>query len=132
MNIDLVERANQCIQIDDWNARFDHLVDGHAQSVDAVRLNGDKVPSLARHFLNRSALLGIGKLAVKPRDVDSLPQYSAACLPWAHQLTCRPILEKAAFSGFSERPPTLPISAASDDEILRRPKNAAPANVDRN
>ena len=35
--------------------------------------------------------------------LNSLPQYSAACLPWAHQVACRPALEKAAFSGFSER-----------------------------
>src|SRR5262249_990759 len=36
------------------------------------------------------------------------PQNSAACLPWAHQVACRPAFEKAALSGFSERP----ISAA--------------------
>ena len=36
--------------------------------------------------------------------LNSLPQYSAACLPCAHQVACRPALEKAAFSGFEERP----------------------------
>src|SRR6476660_1423024 len=57
--------------------------------------------------------------------LNSLPQYSAACLPWAHQLTCRPIVEKAAFSGFSDRAAALPISAASAGETLRTPSNEA-------
>ena len=35
--------------------------------------------------------------------LNSLPHHSAACLPWAHQVACRPALENAAFSGFSER-----------------------------
>jgi hypothetical protein len=56
--------------------------------------------------------------------LNSLPQYSAACLPWA-QLTCRPILEKAAFSGFSDRLANLPISAVSAGEMLRTPSNEA-------
>src|SRR4029077_8414945 len=30
--------------------------------------------------------------------LGELPQYSAACLPCAHQVACRPALEKAAFS----------------------------------
>ncbi len=33
----------------------------------------------------------------------SLPQASAACLPCAHQVACRPALEKAAFSGLLGR-----------------------------
>ena len=36
--------------------------------------------------------------------LNSLPQYSAACLPWAHQVACNPALENAALSGFSDRP----------------------------
>ena len=44
--------------------------------------------------------------------LKSLPQYSAAALPWAHQVACRPALEKAAFSGFSERPAATPAAMA--------------------
>ena len=43
--------------------------------------------------------------------LNSLPQNSAACLPWAHQVACRPALENAAFSGFSERPAATPAIA---------------------
>ena len=43
--------------------------------------------------------------------LNSLPQYSAAGLPWAHQVACRPALENAAFSGFSERPAATPANA---------------------
>ena len=32
----------------------------------------------------------------------SLPQASAACLPWAHHVACRPAFEKAALSGVAE------------------------------
>ncbi len=45
--------------------------------------------------------------------LNSLPQYSAACFPCAHHVACSPALEKAAFSGLSDRPATLPISCAS-------------------
>src|SRR5262245_755095 len=47
--------------------------------------------------------------------LKSLPQYSAACLPCAHQVAWRPALEKAALSGFSDLPASL-ASAASDGE----------------
>ena len=57
--------------------------------------------------------------------LKSLPQYSAACLPWAHQLTCRPILEKAAFSNFSDRPAILPDFGG---ERWRDAKNAQQRN----
>src|ERR1700677_3591685 len=43
--------------------------------------------------------------------LNSLPQYSAACLPWAHQVACRPALENAAFSGFADMPASLAIAA---------------------
>src|SRR5271169_5325781 len=36
--------------------------------------------------------------------LKSLPQYSAACLPWAHQVACKPAFEKAALSVLSDRP----------------------------
>jgi hypothetical protein len=64
--------------------------------------------------------------------LNSLPQYSAACLPWAHQLAFRPILEKAALSAFSDRPATLPISAASAGERLPFSEAAARPAVARN
>ena len=59
--------------------------------------------------------------------LKSLPQYSAACLPWVHQLTSRPMLENAAFSGFSDRPAAFAISAARVGEMPRAPSNEAPA-----
>src|SRR5258707_1100511 len=55
--------------------------------------------------------------------LNNLPQYSAACLPWAHQVACRPALEKAAFNGFSERP----ISAASAGLTPNPPNKAVAA-----
>ena len=62
--------------------------------------------------------------------LNSLPQNSAACLPWAHQVACRPALENAAFSGFSDRP----ISAAMAAEIIgsmpNPPNSAAAAALD--
>ena len=62
--------------------------------------------------------------------LNSLPQNSAACLPWAHQVACRPAFENAAFSGFSERP----ISAAMAAEIIgsmpNPPSSAAAAALD--
>ena len=45
--------------------------------------------------------------------LKSLPQYSAARLPWAHQVACSPALEKAAFRGLSGRVVSLAMSAAS-------------------
>src|SRR5262249_50399166 len=58
--------------------------------------------------------------------LKSLPQNSAACLPWAHQVACSPAFENAAFSGFSERP----ISAAAA-ALMRgsspKPPSTAPA-----
>ncbi len=59
--------------------------------------------------------------------LKSWPQYSAACLPWAHQVACSPALEKAAFSGFSERPATLAASAAITGSMPKPPSSAAAA-----
>ena len=59
--------------------------------------------------------------------LKSLPQYSAAALPCAHQLACRPALENAAFSGFSERPETAAASAAKAGLMPMPPKTAAAA-----
>src|SRR3954447_23428276 len=54
--------------------------------------------------------------------LSSLPHHSAACLPWAHQVACRPAFENAALSGFSERP----ISAASAG-VMPKPASSAAA-----
>src|SRR5262245_8802006 len=35
--------------------------------------------------------------------LNKLPQYSAAALPWTHQVDCSPPLENAAFNGVDER-----------------------------
>ena len=60
--------------------------------------------------------------------LNSLPQYSAACLPWAHQVACNPALEKAALSGFSDLPASLAIAAAIRGLKPKPPnKAAAPA-----
>src|SRR5580704_1272428 len=64
--------------------------------------------------------------------LNSLPQYSAACLPWAHQVACSPALEKAAFNGFSDRPAASATSAAKA-ELKPKPPNmaaAAPAETE--
>lgn len=54
--------------------------------------------------------------------LNSLPHHSAACLPWAHQVACRPALENAAFSGFSERPTSAAIAGS-----MRNPPSKADA-----
>src|SRR5579875_2617090 len=54
---------------------------------------------------------------------SSRPQYSAACLPCAHQVACKPALENAALSGLADRA----VSAASAATICGcRPSMAAP------
>src|SRR6185437_6407892 len=50
--------------------------------------------------------------------LNSLPQYSAASLPCAHQVACNPALENAALSGFSDRPAAS--ASAADIMGLRR------------
>ena len=54
--------------------------------------------------------------------LNSLPHHSAACLPCAHQVACRPALENAAFSGFSERP-----TSAASAGLTPKPPNRAVA-----
>src|ERR1043166_689672 len=58
--------------------------------------------------------------------LKSLPQNSAACLPCAHQVACRPALENAAFNGFSDRP-TASAASAGFMPMLPRIAVAAPA-----
>src|SRR5271166_517913 len=57
--------------------------------------------------------------------LNSLPQYSAACLPWAHQVACKPALENAALSGFGERPASLAIAEAMSGLKPNPPNSAA-------
>src|SRR6516164_8965505 len=55
--------------------------------------------------------------------LNSLPQCSAARLPCAHQVACRPALENAAFNGL----PAFPVaSTASAGVTPNLPNNAAP------
>jgi len=53
--------------------------------------------------------------------LNRLPQYSAAALPWAHQLDCSPLLENAAFNGIGER-----VAARASPRPIA-PSAAAPA-----
>ena len=57
--------------------------------------------------------------------LNRLPQYSAARLPWAHQVACNPALEKAAFSGLDDRLVSFAMSAASAGLTPRPPSSAA-------
>src|SRR5262245_28207785 len=57
--------------------------------------------------------------------LKSLPQYSAACLPCAHHVACRPALEKAAFSGFSDLPASLAIAARAGEKSPAAPATDA-------
>src|SRR5262249_8625843 len=57
-------------------------------------------------------------------------QYSAARLPWAHQVACNPALEKAAFSGLSGRVVSFAISAAlAGSTPMLAIRAAAPADA---
>src|SRR6476620_3847493 len=64
--------------------------------------------------------------------LNSLPQYSAARLPWAHQVACSPALEKAALRGFVDRPASFAIAAIINGLNPSPPKSpaAAPAETD--
>src|SRR3984885_14810062 len=60
--------------------------------------------------------------------LNSLPQYSAACLPCAHQVACNPALENAALSGFDDIPAAGAIGAETHGLPPKPPnKAAAPA-----
>ena len=70
MHVDLVERRDQRVHVDDRDAGIDHLLDRRGERADAEGLDGDEVPFLARHIVDRGALLGGGKLAVEPGHLD--------------------------------------------------------------
>ena len=52
------------------NAGFDHLVDRRGQRADAERLDGDEIPLLRGHVVDRRALLDGVELAVEPGHLD--------------------------------------------------------------
>src|SRR4029077_13623854 len=58
--------------------------------------------------------------------LSSLPHYSAACLPWAHQVAGSPAFEKAALSGFGDLPTSFAIAAATRELTPSPPNKAAP------
>ena len=53
------------------------------------------------------------ELAVEPGhlDIEQLAPILGRRLPWAHQVACSPALEKAALSGFVDRPASFAIAA---------------------
>ena len=57
--------------------------------------------------------------------LNSLPQYSAACLPCAHQVACSPAFENAALSGFSDLPASFAIAEAMSGLNPNPPNSAA-------
>src|SRR5882724_6562884 len=62
--------------------------------------------------------------------LKSLPQNSAACLPWAHQVACSPAFENAAFRGFSDRPISAAAALLIRESMPKPPSTAAaPAEV---
>src|SRR6202044_1482546 len=56
-DVDGVERRDQRVHVDDRNAGLDHLVDRSGQGADAERLDGDEIPLLRGHVVDRGALL---------------------------------------------------------------------------
>ena len=70
MDVDRVERRDQRVHVDDRNAGVDHLVDRRGQRADAERLDGDEIPLLRGHVVDRRALLDGVELAVEPGHFD--------------------------------------------------------------
>jgi hypothetical protein len=69
-DVDAIERRDQRIHVDDSNPGFDQLVNRSVQGTDAGCLNGDEVPLLRSHIIDRGALRDAVKLAIEPGDVD--------------------------------------------------------------
>ena len=70
VNVDLVERGDQRVHVDHGNAGVDHLLHRLGQRADAERLDGDEIPFLRGHVVDRGALLDRVELAVEPGDLD--------------------------------------------------------------
>ena len=61
------------VHLDDRDALADHLLDRVDQRVDAEGLDGDEIPLLGGHVVDRLALLVDAQAAVKPGDLDAQP-----------------------------------------------------------
>ena len=70
MDVDLVERRDQRVHVDDRDAGIDHLLHRLGQRADAERLDGNEIPFLRSHIVDRRALLDGVELAVEPGDLD--------------------------------------------------------------
>ena len=70
MDVDPGKRRDQRVHVDDGHASVDHAVDRGGQRADAERLDGDEIPFLRRHVVDRRALLLGGEFAVEPGDLD--------------------------------------------------------------
>ena len=70
VDVDAVERRDQRVHVDHRDAGVDHLVDRRGQRADAERLDGDEVPFLRGHVVDRGALLDGVELAVEPGHLD--------------------------------------------------------------
>ena len=70
VDVDLVERRDQRVHVDDRDAGIDHLLHRLGQRADAERLDRDEVPFLRGHVVDRGALLDGVELAVEPGHLD--------------------------------------------------------------
>ena len=70
MDVDLIKWRDQRVHVDDGCAGADHLLHGLGQGADAERLDGDEIPFLRGHVVDRGALLDRVELAVEPGDLD--------------------------------------------------------------
>ena len=70
VHVDLVEGRDQRVHVDDRRAGIDHLLHRLGQRADAEGLDGDEVPFLRGHVVDRGALLDGVELAVEPGHLD--------------------------------------------------------------
>ena len=70
VDVDLVERRDQRVHVDHRDAGIDHLLHRLGQRADAEGLDGDEVPFLRGHVVDRGALLDGVELAVEPGHLD--------------------------------------------------------------
>ena len=72
MDVDGVERRDQGVHIDNRNAGVDHLVDRRGQGADAERLDGDEIPLLRGHVVDRGAYAGAARRKDRLGKVDAV------------------------------------------------------------
>ena len=70
VDVDLVERRDQRVHVDDRRALVDHRLHRLRQRADAERLDRDEVPVLRGHVVDRGALLHRVELAIEPGHLD--------------------------------------------------------------